>query len=115
MKLIAWSLVVCLFMSGCSSSTSIRVSDPDARIYVNGEYLGMGRAVYTDRKPAFTRQEVTLRKQGCAEERYSFRRNERPDLGALVGAFLLAVPILWITQYKARRAYEYDCVPIAQN
>jgi len=50
-----------------------------------------------------------LRKDGCAEQRHSFRRNERPDLGAIVSAYYLAVPVLWLTQYKDRHAYEFEC------
>jgi hypothetical protein len=96
-------------LGACSSGTSIRVSDPDARIYVNGEYVGTGDGYYSDRKPAFTKQEVTLRKEGCAEQRETFRRNERPDLGAIVSAYYLALPILWVTQYKGQRAYEFEC------
>ena len=103
-------VVLAVWLSACSSSTSIRVSDPDTRIYVNGEYFGTGKAYYTDRKPAFTRQEVTLRKTGCEAQTHSFRRNERPDFGAIVSAYYLALPILWMTQYKHRHAYEFDCV-----
>ncbi len=106
-------LATAALLSACSSGTTIRVSDPDARIYVNGEYVGTGKGHYSDRKPAFTRQEVTVRRQGCAEESYSFRRNERPDIGAIVGAYYLTVPILWLTQYKNHHAYEYDCERIA--
>ncbi len=95
---------------GCSSGTSIRISDPDARIYVNGEYVGTGKGYYSDRKPAFTKQEVTVRKNGCEEQRYTFRRNERPDLGAIVSAYYLALPILWVTQYKGHHAYEFECL-----
>jgi hypothetical protein len=98
-------------LTACSSGTSIRVSDADARIYVNDEYVGTGKGYYSDRKPAFTKQEVTVRKDGCAEQDYSLRRNERPDLGAIVGAYYLAVPILWLTQYKDHHAYEFDCLP----
>jgi hypothetical protein len=43
------------------------------------------------------------------------RRNERPDLGAIVSAYYLAVPILWITQYKHHRAYEFDCLQAAAD
>jgi hypothetical protein len=100
---------------GCSSSTRILVSDPSARIYVNGEYVGTGKGYYSDRKPAFTRQEVTVRKEGCAEESYSFRRNERPDVGAIVSAYYLVLPIFWFTQYKDRHAYEFDCQEITSG
>lgn len=97
-------------VTACSSGTTIRVSDPDARIFVNGEYIGNGQGHYSDRKPAFTKQKVTLRKDGCKEQHYTFRRNERPDLGAIVSAYYLALPILWVTQYKPHHAYEFDCV-----
>lgn len=106
---IAAAAAACL-VAACSSGTSIRVSDPDARIYVNGEYIGTGNGRYSDRKPAFTKQEVTVRKKGCAAQSFSLRRNERPDLGAIVSAYWLAVPILWVTQYKNYHAYEFDCV-----
>jgi hypothetical protein len=97
-------------LAACSSGTHIKVSDADTRIYVNGEYVGTGDGYYSDRKPAFTKQKITLRKDGCAEQRYTMRRNERPDLGAIVSAYYLAVPILWITQYKHHHAYEFDCL-----
>lgn len=100
---------LCL-LGACSGSTTIRVSDPDARIYVNGEYLGSGHAHYRDRKPAFSEQHVTVRKDGCSDRHYSFRRNERPDIGAIVSAYYLWVPILWVTQYKAQHKYEFQCV-----
>ena len=96
-------------LGACSSGTNIRVSDPDARIYVNGEYFGTGHAYYSDRKPAFTKQEIELRKDGCAEQRHTMRRNERPDLGAIVSAYYLALPALWFTQYKDHHAYEFAC------
>ena len=96
-------------LTACSSGTTIRVSDPNARIYVNGEYVGTGHGHYSDRKPAFTRQEVTVRRTGCAEETYTMRRNERPDIGAIISAYYLVVPIAWFTQYKSSHAYEYDC------
>src|SRR5690606_38831656 len=94
---------------GCSSGTRIRVSDADARIYVNGEYVGTGHGRYSDRKPAFTKQEVTVRKEGCEEETYTFRRNERPALGAIVSAYYLGLPILWFLKYKDYHAYEFEC------
>jgi hypothetical protein len=103
-------LACAAFLAACSSGTHIKVSDSDARIYVNGEYVGTGDGYYSDRKPAFSKQEVTVRKDGCDEQSYTMRRNERPDLGAIVSAYYLAVPILWVTQYKHKHAYEFDCL-----
>ncbi len=107
-RLIALTLLGVL--TACSSGTHIRVSDSDTRIYVNGEYVGTGDAYYRDRKPAFSKQKVTLRKDGCIEQTHTMRRNERPDLGAIVSAYYLALPILWLTQYKHQHAYEFDCL-----
>ena len=103
-------LAAAALLAACSSGTHIRVSDSDARIYVNGEYVGTGHGYYSDRKPAFSKQEVTVRKDGCEEQSYTMRRNERPDLGAIVSAYYLAFPVLWITQYKHHHAYEFDCL-----
>ena len=109
-------LLPCLAVLGaCSSGTSIRVSDPDARIYVNGEYVGTGNGYYSDRKPMFTKQEVAVRKDGCEEQSYTFRRNERPDLGAIISAYYLVVPVLWMTQYKHHRLYEFECEQVAST
>ena len=104
-----YCIAALLALTACSSSTTIRISDPEARIYVNGEYIGTGHAHYSDRKPAFTVQEVTLRKDGCENQNFHFRRNERPDVGALVSAYYLVVPIFWFTQYKEHHAYEFVC------
>ncbi|MEM9301060.1 MAG: hypothetical protein AAGE01_03060 [Pseudomonadota bacterium] len=98
-------------LSGCSASTTIRASDPDARIYVNGEYIGTGQARYSDRKVAFSKNEVVLQRPGCQADSHEFHRNEDPDVGAIIGAFLFYVPVLWVTEYKDERAYEYDCMP----
>lgn len=103
-------LIAVLLLSACSSTTTIRSSDPEARIYVNGEYVGTGHAHYTDRKVAFSNNRVTLKKEGCAPNSYSFRRNEDPDGGAIVGGLLVGVPFLWVTEYKDQHAYEFECL-----
>ncbi len=108
-------ILTLLTLSACSSTTMIRSSDPEARIYVNGEYIGTGQAAYTDRKVAFSNNDVVLRKEGCLPKSYSFRRNEDPDGGAIVGGILVGVPFLWVTEYKGTHAYEYDCSPLASK
>ncbi len=109
--------MTCLFLllSACSSATVIRSSDPQARIYVNGEYIGTGEGTYADRKVAFSRNEVTIRKDGCESSSHHFRRNEDPDGTAIIGGLLFTVPFLWVTEYKDERAYEYDCRPAAEG
>jgi len=47
-------LVAAALLAACSSSTTIQIADPDARIYIDGEYRGMGKTPHSDRKLAFT-------------------------------------------------------------
>jgi hypothetical protein len=109
--------IVCsaLVLTACTGSTVIRSSDPDARIYVNGEYVGTGEANYSDRKVSFSNNEVELRKPGCQAKAHSFRRNEEPEGGAIFTGILFAVPLLWVTEYKDEHAYEYDCRPMNEG
>ena len=106
-------LAAAALLAACSSSTQIRVSDPDARIYIDDEYQGMGETWHSDRKLAFTTLDVSVRKDGCEEQSYRIRRNERPDVGAIVFGYYLGVPMLWLSQYKQRHHYEFYCEQIA--
>jgi hypothetical protein len=45
------TILALLLISPCSSSTLIKVSDPDARIFVNGEYVGVGGALDSGNMP----------------------------------------------------------------
>ncbi len=108
-------LLVAVLSSACTSSTVIRSTDPESRIYVNGEYIGTGQAHYSDEKVAFSRNEVEIRKEGCRTDYHSFRRSEEADIGAIVGGIFLTVPFLWVTEYKPYRSYEYTCQSIAAS
>lgn len=104
-----------ILLCACSSTTLITSTDPAARIYVNGEYVGTGQALYTDKKVAFTKTSVKFMKPGCEAADYSFRRDEKPDGGAIVGGILVGVPFLWVTKYKKEHNYEYSCISNASE
>ena len=108
------SFFICFMLIGitaCSSSTVIKTTDPDARIYVNDEYVGTGQATYTDTKVAFSKNDVKIERPGCAADSHTFTRNEKAEAGAIFSGFFVLVPWLWITEYKPERSYEYDCTP----
>jgi hypothetical protein len=69
----------------------------------------MGKTHYSDRKLAFTTLDVSVRKEGCEEQTYRIRRNERPDYGAILFGYYLAVPMLWLSQYKDQHEYLFYC------
>lgn len=102
-------LAAAALLAACSSSTMIRTGDPNARIYIDGNYQGMGETHYSDRKLAFTTLDVSVQKDGCEEQNYRIRRNERPDYGAILFGYYLAVPMLWLSQYKDHHEYPFYC------
>ena len=102
-------LICAAMLAACSSGTNITVSDEDARIYVNGKYVGTGDGYYSDRRPSFTTQHVTLRRDGCVEQSYPMRRNERPHYGAIISAAAFALPIFWVAKYDGQHDYEFEC------
>ena len=75
-------LIPALLLTGCASSTLIRSTDPGAKIYIDGEYKGTGTASHSDTKIVGSTTNVTLKKDGCQPENYSFARNEEVDAGA---------------------------------
>ena len=106
-------LLSAMRVTACSSTAVIRSSDPDSRIYVNGEYMGTGQghANSTDQEVAFSKNDVEIRKDGCAAENTSFRRSQEADVGAIVGGILGTVPLLWVAGYKPHHGYDFECVP----
>jgi hypothetical protein len=104
---IAFSLSL-LFMS-CASTTTIHSTDPEAKIYIDGEYKGMGSAMHTDTKIVFASTNVTLKKKGCREKHFTFSRTEEFDVGPCIGGAFLFPFFLWVMKYKQEHSYDYDC------
>lgn len=104
-------ILLSLVFAGCSSTTVVRSTDKDARIYVNGEFMGTGSATYTDTKIVGAVNSVTLKKKGCRDADFSFSRSEEFDVGACIGGVLLLFPFLWIMKYKPTHSYSFECVP----
>ena len=94
---------------GCSSSTLIRSTDSEAKIYVDGEYKGKGQFQYSDTKTVGSMTSVRLQKDGCEPMIYNFYRNEEFDAGACAGGVFVLVPFLWIQKYRPEHVYEYEC------
>ncbi len=93
----------------CSSTTLIRSSDPEAKIYVDGEFKGKGSVSHTDQKTVGGTTQVRMEKEGCEPVYYNFSRNEEFDAGACIGGVFVLVPFLWIQKYKPEHTYEYAC------
>ena len=113
MKKIFTAVVVGLFslsLINCSSTTMVRTTDNEAKIYIDGEYRGKGMVSHTDMKILGSVTQVKIEKEGCEPMMYTFAKNEEFDAGACAGGVFVLVPFLWIQKYKADHIYEYSCV-----
>ncbi len=93
----------------CSSTTTIRATDPEAKVYIDGEYKGKGTVTHTDTKIVGSSTSVRLEKEGCEPMHYNFSRNEEFDAGACAGGVFVLVPFLWIQKYRPEHNFEYSC------
>ena len=102
-------LLALAFIASCSSRTMITSSDPAAKIYIDGELRGTGSATHEDTKIVGSTTNVTLKKDGCRPQKFSYSRSEEFSPGACAGGIFVLVPFLWVMNYKASRTYEFTC------
>ncbi|SMD43831.1 PEGA domain-containing protein [Aquiflexum balticum DSM 16537] len=95
-----------IFLAGCGSTTMIQSKPDNAKVYLNGEYMGTTPYAHRDTKIVGSTTIVTLEKEGYQTFNTSFSRDEELDVGALIGGLFLLVPFLWIMKYKPFRNYE---------
>ena len=106
---LAMGLMSVFSMAACSSTTLVRSSDPESKIYIDGEYRGKGSTTVTDTKIVGSSTSVRIEKPGCEPRFYSFSRSEEFDAGACAGGVFVLVPFLWIEKYKPDHSYEFEC------
>jgi hypothetical protein len=111
MKNVLLLVLASTYLAACSSTTLIRSTDPQAKIYIDSEFKGTGTATHTDTKIIGSTTSVRLEKPGCEPQFYNFSRNEEFDAGACAGGVFVLVPFLWIQKYKPEHVYEYSCSP----
>jgi len=103
-----YSVGLLFLFSSCSSATLIRTSQPDVKIYVDGEFKGSGEFLHKDAKVWGSDTRVRLEKDGCAPQTFSFTRNEEWDVLPCVGGVIL-IPLLWAKKYHPEHYFEYSC------
>jgi hypothetical protein len=104
------SLIAIFFViNSCSSTTIIRISDPEAKIYIDGVPRGKGSIIYSDTKVVGSVTMVKVKKDGCDEQNYIISRNEEFQVGPCIGGFFVLIPWLWIMGYQKEHYYEYVC------
>jgi hypothetical protein len=104
-----WLMLVGAFLfSGCASTTLLTTAPPGAKVYMNGEVLGTTPYRYSDTKTALSSTHITFKKQGFHDMDIILKRNEKPAWGAIIGAVIVYVPILWFAEYNKSHFYELE-------
>lgn len=106
MRTAAMLLAVAVLFASCSSTTLIQ-SDPNgAKVYMNGEYKGVTPFSYSDTKIVGSTTDVRLELEGYETLHTVLARNERADVGAIIGGLFFLFPFLWTMKYNPVHTYE---------
>lgn len=95
-----------LAFASCASTTMIQSQPTGAKVYLNGEPVGVTPYAMTDTKIVGTTTMVRLEYPGYEPLNGVIARNEELDVGACIGGFFVLVPWLWIMRYKPVHVFE---------
>lgn len=73
---------------------------------MNGEYKGVTPYHYSDTKIVGSTNQVRLEKEGYETFNASFSRDEKADVGAIIGGIFFLFPFLWTMKYNPTHIYE---------
>ena len=111
-KITAFLTAISLLLSSCVSSTRIVTIPPDAKIYIDDEYVGNTPYLMSDSKIVGSCTDITIKKEGYMDFYTQICKDEEVNPGAIVGGIFLTFPFLWVMKYKAKHTYELE--PIAE-
>ncbi len=99
-------MVITLLFSGCVSSTLIQSYPPGAKVYIDGEPVGVTPYWHSDTKITGSNTNVDLLKEGYEPLYTSFNRTEQINPGAIIGGLFVWPIFLWSMEYKPTHNYE---------
>jgi PEGA domain/Short C-terminal domain len=106
MQIISLLLSALILLASCSSTTMIQSAPSGAKVYLNGESVGVTPYRHRDTKITGSTTHVKLEQEGYESYDTFFSRDEEVDVGAIVGGFFFMIPFLWTMKYKPTHTYE---------
>ena len=106
-------LALLILFTSCASSTIITTVPGDAKVYINGEYVGQTPYKHKDSKIVGSSNTIRVEKEGYETYNDTFSKDEKLAVGPLIGGVFLLVPFLWIMKYEKGRIY--DLSPIEKE
>ena len=101
-------VVLVILVSGCSSTTVINSDPSGAKLYIDGVKTGKTPYVYTDSKIVGSTTSIKLKKDGFEDLNVVMSKNEKANVGAIIGGIFVLVPFLWTMDYNPERTYELE-------
>ena len=105
-KTVSVVMAIAVLFASCSSATLIESNPSGAKVYMNGEYKGVTPYSYSDTKIVGSSTDVRLEKEGYETFNTVLSRNERADVGAIIGGVFFLFPFLWTMKYNPVHTYE---------
>ena len=113
-KLIAALLLSAFLAVGCASATVLKSSPSGAKVYVDQKLLGNTPVKYEDSDVFWAKRDVEVQMDGYEPYKTKLAKTE-PRVSAIIGALLVGVPILWVTEYPDEINYELRALPQAMG
>ncbi len=103
-RLLALTLV-CVSISACATSTTIKSIPPGARAYVDQRFIGETPVKFSDSSVFWTKRRLVLKKEGYLDAEIGLRK-DKVRVVPLVGTFFILVPVFWLLGYPDEVTYE---------
>ncbi|MCK3686385.1 PEGA domain-containing protein [Maribellus sp. YY47] len=104
-KRTSFCLAFLIFFSSCASTTLLESTPSGAKVYLNGVSVGETPYQHRDTKIVGSTTSLKLEKEGYETLNTSFSRDEKADVGAIIGGIFVLVPFLWTMKYNPSHSY----------
>lgn len=108
-------LISCILFASCSSTTLLTSKPSGAKVYLNGEPVGTTPYSHSDTKIVGTSTSLKLVKEGYEPINTYLTRNEKVNVGAIIGGCFFLFPFLWTMDYNPSHNYEMVLVGTNQS
>jgi len=109
-SLMTSATAIAFLCSSCASSTLIKSVPFGAKVYLDGQYRGRAPLTHRDTAVLGSSKTVVLKCEGYRDITGTIRK-EKLAVGPLIGAILVAIPVLWVLGYPAEYTFELEPEP----
>lgn len=114
-KKTSFFLASIVLFTSCASRTLIKSNPEGAKVYIEDAYVGETPYSYSDTKIVGSTTAIRIEKEGYAPLSTTFSRNEKADVGAIIGGVFVLFPFLWTMKYKEQRMYDLQPLTSAKK